>query len=103
MSETPKNDPNLEVINFLLSSFTDNGRSLRAFTTNPQELAINPHGRVTGEQQTDDRARRRNQIRVRHSRPDPKARGPIPVDAVPGQYRQCFSGASTGHRARLGR
>ena len=40
MSETPKSDPNLEVINFLLSSFTDNGRSLRAFTTNPQELAI---------------------------------------------------------------
>jgi len=31
---------NLEVLSFLLSSFTDNGRSLRAFTTNPQELAI---------------------------------------------------------------
>ena len=30
----------LEVISFLLSSFTDNGRSLRAFTTNPQELCI---------------------------------------------------------------
>jgi len=30
----------LETIAFLLSSFTDNGRSLRAFTTNPQELAI---------------------------------------------------------------
>lgn len=30
----------LEVLSFLLSSFTDNGRSLRAFTTNPQELAI---------------------------------------------------------------
>lgn len=31
---------NLEVLSFLLSSFTDNGRSLRAFTTNPQEQAI---------------------------------------------------------------
>lgn len=31
---------NLDVLSFLLSSFTDNGRSLRAFTTNPQELAI---------------------------------------------------------------
>jgi hypothetical protein len=40
MNEAPKSDPNLEVISFLLSSFTDNGRSLRAFTTNPQELAI---------------------------------------------------------------
>lgn len=30
----------LEVLSFLLSSFTDNGRSLRAFTTNPQELCI---------------------------------------------------------------
>ena len=30
----------LETIAFLLSSFTHNGRSLRAFTTNPQELAI---------------------------------------------------------------
>lgn len=30
----------LEVLSFLLSSFTDNGRSLRAFTSNPQELAI---------------------------------------------------------------
>ena len=30
----------LEALSFLLSSFTDNGRSLRAFTTNPQELAI---------------------------------------------------------------
>lgn len=36
-------DPNtaqLEALAFLLSSFTDNGRSLRAFTVNPQELAI---------------------------------------------------------------
>ena len=40
MSDTPQPDKNLEIINFLLSSFTDNGKSLRAFTTNPQELAI---------------------------------------------------------------
>ena len=40
MSDTPNPDKNLEVVNFLLSSFTDNGKSLRAFTTNPQELAI---------------------------------------------------------------
>ena len=36
---TPEN-PNLEHLNFLMSSFTDNGKSLRAFTNNPQELAI---------------------------------------------------------------
>jgi len=30
----------LEALAFLVSSFTDNGRSLRAFTSNPQELAI---------------------------------------------------------------
>jgi hypothetical protein len=30
----------LETIAFLLSSFTDNGRSLRAFETNPTELCI---------------------------------------------------------------
>jgi len=40
MSEQPNSERNLEIINFLLSSFTDNGKSLRAFTTNPQELAI---------------------------------------------------------------
>ena len=40
MSDNPNPDKNLEVVNFLLSSFTDNGKSLRAFTTNPQELAI---------------------------------------------------------------
>ena len=40
MSDTPNSDKNLEIVNFLLSSFTDNGKSLRAFTTNPQELAI---------------------------------------------------------------
>ena len=30
----------LEALAFLVSSFTDNGRSLRAFTSNPQEVAI---------------------------------------------------------------
>ena len=40
MSDTPNPDKNLEIVNFLLSSFTDNRKSLRAFTTNPQELAI---------------------------------------------------------------
>jgi hypothetical protein len=40
VTEKPQGDPNLEVVSFLLSSFTDNGRSLRAFTSNPQELAI---------------------------------------------------------------
>ena len=40
MSDTPNPDKNLEIVNFLLSSFTDNGKSLRAFTTKPQELAI---------------------------------------------------------------
>lgn len=35
-----KNTDHLEALAFLLSSFTDNGRSLRAFTTNPQELCI---------------------------------------------------------------
>ena len=34
------NTNQLEALAFLLSSFTDNGRSLRAFTTNPQELSI---------------------------------------------------------------
>ena len=38
-SAAPEN-PNLEHLNFLMSSFTDNGKSLRAFTNNPQELAI---------------------------------------------------------------
>jgi len=40
MTEQPNSERNLEIINFLLSSFTDNGKSLRAFTTNPQEQAI---------------------------------------------------------------
>lgn len=35
-----KSGTNLETIAFLLSSFTDNGRSLRAFAPNPHELAI---------------------------------------------------------------
>ncbi len=39
MTEQPNNSQ-LEVLSFLLSSFTDNGRYLRAFTTHPQELAI---------------------------------------------------------------
>ena len=39
MTDKPESN-NLEVLSFLLSSFTDNGRSLRAFTTNPQELCI---------------------------------------------------------------
>ena len=33
-------NPTLEHLNFLMSSFTDNGKSLRAFTNNPQKLAI---------------------------------------------------------------
>lgn len=40
MTEKPENNSNLENLAFLLASFTDNGRSLRAFTTNPQELAV---------------------------------------------------------------
>jgi hypothetical protein len=41
MAETaPPGNQNLEHIDFLVSSFTDNGKSLRAFTNNPQELAI---------------------------------------------------------------
>lgn len=35
-----KANSHLEALAFLLSSFTDNGRSLRAFASNPQELAI---------------------------------------------------------------
>jgi len=40
MPEKNKPNPYLEHIDFLVSSFTDNGRSLRGFTSNPQELAI---------------------------------------------------------------
>ena len=36
----PRQDPYIEHLDFLLSSFTDNGKSLRGFTINPQELAI---------------------------------------------------------------
>jgi len=39
VTEQPSNSQ-LEVLSFLLSSFTDNGRSLRAFTTHPQELCV---------------------------------------------------------------
>jgi hypothetical protein len=35
-----KNTAHLEAIAFLLSSFSDNGRSIRAFFPNPQELSI---------------------------------------------------------------
>lgn len=35
-----KNTSHLEALAFLLSSFTDNGRSIRAFFPNPQELSI---------------------------------------------------------------
>ena len=40
MPEPSTPDPNLEHLDFLVSSFTDNGKSLRAFTINPQELAV---------------------------------------------------------------
>ena len=40
MPESSTPDPNLDHIDFLISSFTDNGKSLRAFTINPQELAV---------------------------------------------------------------
>ena len=40
MAEHPTPDPYLEHLDFLAASFTDNGKSLRAFTINPQELAI---------------------------------------------------------------
>ena len=36
----PRQDPYIEHLDFLMSSFTDNGKSLRGFTINPQELAI---------------------------------------------------------------
>lgn len=40
MTEHSTPDPYLEHLNFLLSSFTDNGKSLRGFVPNPQELSI---------------------------------------------------------------
>ena len=43
MAEYDRSQATLEHIDFLLSSFTDNGKSLRGFETNPQELAISIH------------------------------------------------------------
>ena len=40
MPEHAAPDPYLEHLDFIASSFTDNGKSLRAFTINHQELAI---------------------------------------------------------------
>ena len=40
MAEYDRSQATLEHIDFLLSSFTDNGKSLIGFETNPQELAI---------------------------------------------------------------
>ena len=40
MAEYDRSQATLEHIDFLLSSFTDNGKSLRGFETKPQELAI---------------------------------------------------------------
>jgi len=40
MSEHATPDSTLEHLDFLLSSFTDNGKSLRGFSVNPQELSI---------------------------------------------------------------
>ena len=40
MPESSTPDPNLDHLDFLISSFTDNGKSLRGFVKNPQELSI---------------------------------------------------------------
>ena len=40
MAEQSPPDPYLEHLDFLVSSFTDNGKSLRGFVSNPQELSI---------------------------------------------------------------
>ena len=40
MPESSTPDPNLDHLDFLISSFTDNGKSLRGFVNNPQELSI---------------------------------------------------------------
>ena len=40
MAEHPTPDQNLEQLHWLLASFTDNGKSLRGFVPNPQELSI---------------------------------------------------------------
>ena len=40
MPESSTPDPNPDHLDFLISSFTDNGKSLRGFVNNPQELSI---------------------------------------------------------------
>jgi len=40
MTEKSESNGNLDNLTFLLASLSDNGRSLRAFVSNPQELAI---------------------------------------------------------------
>ena len=40
MPENSTPDSTLEHLDFLLSSFTDNGKSLRGFSVNPQELSV---------------------------------------------------------------
>ena len=40
MTEKSEGSGNLDNLTFLLASLSDNGRSLRAFVSNPQELAI---------------------------------------------------------------
>jgi hypothetical protein len=40
MTEKSESNGNLDNLTFLLASLSDNGRSLRAFLSNPQELAI---------------------------------------------------------------
>lgn len=40
MTEKSESNGNLDNLTFLLASLSDNGRSLRAFISNPQELAI---------------------------------------------------------------
>jgi len=40
MTEKSESNSNLDNLTFLLASLSDNGRSLRAFVSNPQELAI---------------------------------------------------------------
>ena len=40
MTEKSESNGNLDNMTFLLASLSDNGRSLRAFVSNPQELAI---------------------------------------------------------------
>ena len=40
MTEKSESNGNLDNLTFLLAYLSDNGRSLRAFVSNPQELAI---------------------------------------------------------------